>query len=74
MRRPFLSLLLVLIAIAGFSSGFAHLHAHAQARHEAFEAHIADVCTAATLRTLNQQAPGRTAAAATPGAPAPGAN
>jgi hypothetical protein len=70
MRRPFLMFFLAFIAVAGFSAGFRHLHECAYDRHEAFEAHIADVCTQAALRAT-ARTPGGSGVTSTP---APSAN
>ncbi len=57
MRRGFLIALLTLTTVAGYAAGFAHMHHCGADRREAFEQHVADVCTEAALRTMRAQAP-----------------
>ena len=51
MRRKALILVLGIGAIAGFASGLFGCHYHAIERRQAFEDHIADVCTRAAERS-----------------------
>ncbi|HYP76648.1 MAG TPA: hypothetical protein VER12_11855 [Polyangiaceae bacterium] len=51
MRRKALVLVLALGAVAGFASGLYGCHYHAIDRRQAFEDHIADVCTRAAERS-----------------------
>lgn len=53
MRRKGLILVLALGAIAGFASGLYGCHYHGVERRQAFEDHIADVCTRAAERSRN---------------------
>ena len=50
MRRKALILVLGLGALAGFGSAFFGCHFHRLERRQAFEDHIADVCTRAAQR------------------------
>jgi hypothetical protein len=54
MRRKGLILVLAIGAIAGFASGLYGCHYHRVERRQAFEDHIADVCTRAAQRSRNQ--------------------
>jgi hypothetical protein len=58
MRRPFLTAFLVVGAVLGYSSGIFHLVHHGSFAHgdgrEAFERHIADVCTESALRAAGK--------------------
>ena len=56
MRRKALILVLALGAVAGFASGLYGCHYHAVERRQAFEDHIADVCTRAAERSRNHAA------------------
>jgi len=51
MRRRGLILVLAVGAIAGFASGLYGCHYHGVERRQAFEDHIADVCTRAAERS-----------------------
>ena len=51
MKRNALIAVLALGAIAGFGSSLFGCHYHHSARREAFEDHIADVCTRAAERS-----------------------
>jgi len=51
MRRNGLILVLALGAIAGFASGLYGCHYHGVERRQAFEDHVADVCTRAAERS-----------------------
>jgi gas vesicle protein len=51
MRRRGLILVLAIGAIAGFASGLYGCHYHGVERRQAFEDHIADVCTRAAERS-----------------------
>jgi hypothetical protein len=53
MRRKGLIVVLALGAIAGFASGLYGCHYHGVERRQAFEDHIADVCTRAAERSRN---------------------
>jgi hypothetical protein len=51
--------ILVVVLLLGAIGGFASAaHHHFGDRHEAFERHLADVCTDATLRALAKAGPG----------------
>ena len=54
MRRKGLILVLALGAIAGFASGLYGCHYHGVERRQAFEDHVADVCTRAAERSRNR--------------------
>jgi len=54
MRRKALIFVLALGAVAGFASGLYGCHYHSLERRQAFEDHIADVCTRAAERSRNQ--------------------
>jgi len=54
MRRRGLILVLAVGAIAGFASGLYGCHYHGVERRQAFEDHIADVCTRAAERSRNR--------------------
>ena len=56
MRRKALILVLSLGAVAGFGSAFFGCHFHRLERRQAFEDHIADVCTRAAERTRDRGA------------------
>ena len=51
MRRKALMLVLGIGAIAGFASGIFGCRYHGEQRRQAFEDHVADVCTRAAERT-----------------------
>lgn len=51
MRRYALIFVLALGAVGGFASGLYGCHYHAVERRQAFEDHIADVCTRAAERS-----------------------
>jgi hypothetical protein len=51
MRRRVLLFVLAVGAIAGFTSSLWGCHYHASERRQAFEDHIADVCTRAAERS-----------------------
>lgn len=53
MRRYALIWVLSLGAVAGFASGLYGCHYHAVERRQAFEDHVADVCTRAAERSRN---------------------
>ena len=53
MRRKALIVVLALGAVAGFASGLYCCHYHSLERRQAFEDHIADVCTRAAERSRN---------------------
>ena len=53
MRRKALIVVLALGAVAGFASGLYGCHYHSLERRQAFEDHIADVCTRAAERSRN---------------------
>ncbi|MBI5517638.1 MAG: hypothetical protein HY909_27960 [Deltaproteobacteria bacterium] len=60
MRRRILIVLLSLGVVGGFGSGIAHLahcRGHHRARREAFERHVAQVCTQAALDATRRGAP-----------------
>jgi len=59
MRKKALILVLALGAIAGFASGLYGCHYHGVERRQAFEDHVADLCTRAAERSRNhaQNAP-----------------
>lgn len=50
MKHRFLVALLAFGTVAGFGAGFFHMGMHAHGRRDAFERHIADVCTDSALR------------------------
>jgi hypothetical protein len=50
MKRRALIFVLALGAVAGFASGLFGCHYHGIARREAFEDHVADICTRAAER------------------------
>jgi hypothetical protein len=51
--------ILVVVLLIGAVGGFASAtHHHWNGRHEAFERHVADVCTGAALRALGKPGPG----------------
>jgi hypothetical protein len=54
MRRKGLMLVLAIGAVAGFASGLYGCHYHGVERRQAFEDHIADVCTRAAERSRNR--------------------
>jgi hypothetical protein len=54
MRRKALIFVLAIGAIAGFASSLFGCHYHRLERRQAFEDHIADVCTRAAERSRNQ--------------------
>jgi hypothetical protein len=54
MRRKALIFVLAIGAIAGFASSLFGCHYHRLERRQAFEDHIADVCTRAADRSRNQ--------------------
>jgi hypothetical protein len=54
MRRKALILVLALGAIAGFASGLYGCHYHGVERRQAFEDHVADICTRAAERAHNR--------------------
>ena len=56
MRRNALILVLGLGAVAGFGSSLLGCHYHAAPRRQAFEDHIADVCTRAAARSRDHAA------------------
>ena len=66
MFRPLLIVLLAAAAVAGFSSGFHHLRESHWDRQQAFEQHIADVCTQAALRATSAGGAKSLAPATTP--------
>lgn len=51
MRRNALMFVLALGTVAGFASGLYGCHYHSLERHQAFEDHVADVCTRAAERS-----------------------
>jgi hypothetical protein len=51
MKRRLLIFVLAVGSIAGFASGLYGCHYHGIARRQAFEDHVADVCTRAAERT-----------------------
>ncbi len=51
MRRKALMFVLAVGAIGGFASGLFGCHYRGQERRQAFEDHVADVCTRAAERT-----------------------
>ena len=53
MRRKALIVVLAIGAISGFASGLYGCHYHGVERRQAFEDHIADVCTRAAERSRN---------------------
>ena len=57
MRRKALMVLFALGAIGGFGSAAFGCRHHASERREAFEAHIAEVCTRAAERSRAEKAP-----------------
>ncbi len=75
-KRAFLVVLFSLGTVGGFAHGFAHVgHCAAghQARREAFEARVADVCTRSAQRVHDERAAERAALEAAPGREAAGA-
>ena len=56
MRRKALILVLGIGAVAGFASSLFGCHYHGIERRQAFEDHIADVCTRAADRSRQQAA------------------
>ena len=50
MKRKALMFVLAVGAVAGFASGLFGCHYHGVARQQAFEDHVADVCTRAAAR------------------------
>lgn len=50
MKRKLVIALLALGTVGGFASGFRSMRCHHQARRQAFEDHIADVCVRAAQR------------------------
>ena len=54
MRRKALMFVLACGAIAGFASGLVQCHYHGTAQRQAFEDHVADVCTRAAARSHAQ--------------------
>lgn len=61
MRRKGLILVLAIGAIAGFASGLYGCHYHGVERRQAFEDHVADVCTRAAERAHNHAPHGENA-------------
>jgi len=55
-RRKIAMGLLTLGTIGGFASGFHSMRQHCHARHESFEAHVADVCVRAAKNAEQQKA------------------
>ena len=51
MKRRALIFVLAVGSIAGFASGLFSCHYHGMARRQAFEDHVADVCTRAAERS-----------------------
>lgn len=51
MKRKLVIALLALGTVGGFASGFRSMRCHHQARREAFENHVADVCVRAAQRS-----------------------
>ena len=51
MKRRALMFVLAAGAVAGFASGLFGCHYHGMARQQAFEDHVADVCTRAAERS-----------------------
>jgi hypothetical protein len=56
MKRRALMLVLAAGAVAGFASGLFGCHYHGMAQRQAFEDHVADICTRAAERS--RQVPG----------------
>lgn len=56
MRRYALMFVLALGTVAGFASSLYGCHYHAVERRQAFEDHVADVCTRAAERSRNHAA------------------
>jgi len=54
MRRKALILVLAMGAVAGFASGLYGCHYHGVERRQAFEDHVADVCTRAAERAQHR--------------------
>jgi hypothetical protein len=54
MRHKVVIVVLAMGAIAGFASGLYGCHYHRVAQRQAFEDHIADVCTRAAERSRTQ--------------------
>jgi len=59
MRRKALIFVLAIGAIAGFASGLYGCHYHGIERRQAFEDHVADVCTRAAERSRERSAHGQ---------------
>jgi hypothetical protein len=58
MRRKALIFVLAVGAVAGFASGLYGCHYHSLERRQAFEDHVADVCTRAAERSRNHASQG----------------
>ena len=57
MKRKALIFVLAAGSIAGFASGLFGCHYHGQARRQAFEDHVAEVCTRAAERSRHTPEP-----------------
>ncbi|MBX7191561.1 MAG: hypothetical protein K1X94_05870 [Sandaracinaceae bacterium] len=59
LKRAFLVVVFSLGTVGGFAHGFAHLGhcmaSHHAARREAFEDHVADVCTRSAERVIREE-------------------
>lgn len=55
MRRKLAIVLLTLGAVGGYASGFASMKCHHQARRQAFENHVAEVCVKAAKQAETTQ-------------------